>query len=141
VIDLHQYNLFPNVSPVFLAESLALLRSRPGPTPDDCFLDFFYFTRVSDHAARAAADRPVDVTMPADEAKAALGLLFAQDIDNLERAQRGLHQPGFTQLTLSQEEARIISLHRNLEHYLSIEPSEVTGGDPVEVGERPRRAD
>jgi hypothetical protein len=119
------------VSPVFLAESLALLRSRPGPTPDECLLDFFYFTRVSDPDARARMARPVDLTMETDAAKEALGLVFAQDIENLQRAQRGLHQPGFTHLTLSQEEARIVSLHRNLEHYLAIEPSEVTGGEPA----------
>jgi phenylpropionate dioxygenase-like ring-hydroxylating dioxygenase large terminal subunit len=131
VIDLHQYNLFPNVSPVFLAEGLSLLRSRPGTTPDDCVLDFFHFPRVSDPDARTNAARPVDVTLPPDQAKDALGLVFRQDIENLERAQRGLHQPGFTHLTLSQEEPRIIGLHRNLERYLGIEPSEVTGGEPA----------
>ena len=54
--------------------------------------------------------------------------VFNQDIENLRRVQRGLHQPGFTHLTLSREEMRIESLHRNLERYLGIEPSEVTGG-------------
>ncbi len=131
VIDLHQYNLFPNVSPVFLAESLALLRSRPGPTPDDCFLDFFHFARLSDPQTRASSSRPVDMTLSPDEAKEALGLVFAQDIGNLERYQRGLQQPAFTHLTLSQEEARIIGLHRNLERYLGIDPTEITGGEPA----------
>ena len=57
-----------------------------------------------------------------------LGLVFNQDIANLRHVQRGLHQPGFTHLTLSQEERRITSLHRNLERYLGISPSEVLGG-------------
>jgi hypothetical protein len=59
---------------------------------------------------------------------AELGGVFNQDVENLLRVQRGLHQPGFTHLTLSREEMRIESLHRNLERYLGIEPSELTGG-------------
>lgn len=123
VTDLHQYNCFPNISPVFLAESLALLRMRPGATPDDCLMDLLYFSRVPRDAPR---DRPVDVTMDAETAD--LGVVFNQDVENLQRAQRGLHQPGFTHLTLSREEMRIESLHRNLERYLGIEPTELTGG-------------
>ena len=55
--------------------------------------------------------------------------MFNQDIANLQRVQRGLHQPGFTHLTLSSEEMRIERLHRNLERYLGIEPSEILGGE------------
>ncbi len=124
VTDLHQYNCFPNISPVFLVESLALLRTRPGATPDDCLMDLFYFSRVAPGAPR---ERPVDLTMEAENAQ--LGGVFNQDVENLLRAQRGLHQPGFTHLTLSREEMRIESLHRNLERYLGIEPSEITGGE------------
>jgi len=51
-----------------------------------------------------------------------------QDVEALGRIQRGLHQPGFTHLTLSGEECRIVNLHRHLEEFLGIEPSEVTGG-------------
>jgi choline monooxygenase len=123
VTDLHQYNCFPNISPVFLVESLAVVRTRPGPTPDDCFLDLFFCNRAPADAAR---DRPVDVTMEAETAD--VGGVFNQDIGNLLRAQRGLHQPGFTHLTLSREEMRIESLHRNLERFLGIDPSDVTGG-------------
>ena len=123
VTDLHQYNCFPNISPVFLVESLALLRMRPGPTPDDCLMDLLYFSRVPPGAPR---ERPVDVTMDAESAD--LGGVFNQDVENLQHAQRGLHQPAFTHLTLSREEMRIESLHRNLEQYLGIEPSEISGG-------------
>jgi hypothetical protein len=123
VTDLHQYNCFPNISPVFLVESLAVVRARPGPTPDESLLDLIFLNRLPDGATRA---RPVDVTM--DAATADVGGVFNQDIANLQRVQRGLHQPGFTHLTLSNEEMRIESLHRNLEQYLGIEPSEVTGG-------------
>ena len=123
VTDLHQYNCFPNISPVFLVESLALLRMRPGSTPDDCLMDLLYFSRVPPGSPR---ERPVDVTMDAETAD--LGGVFNQDVENLQHAQRGLHQPAFTHLTLSREEMRIESLHRNLEQYLGIEPSEISGG-------------
>ena len=53
---------------------------------------------------------------------AQFGLVFEQDVANLQRVQRGLHQPGFTHLTLSGEEARIINLHRNLERHLGVDP-------------------
>ena len=56
-----------------------------------------------------------------------LGLILGQDAANIERAQRGLHQPGFTRMVLSREECRILNLHRNLERWLGISPSEITG--------------
>jgi len=124
VVDLHQYNLFPNLSPVFLSESLSVIRTRPGSGPDDCLLDLFFCKRRGSSTSPDA--RPVDATLQPDEAN--LGRVFNQDIENLQRVQRGLHQPGFTHLTLSQEEQRIISLHRNLERYLGISPTELTGG-------------
>jgi hypothetical protein len=45
--------------------------------------------------------------------------------------QRGLRQPGLTHLTLSSEECRIINLHRNLERYLGVSPTEICGGEPT----------
>ena len=128
VTDLHQFNCFPNISPVFLVESLACVRTRPGATPDDCFLDLIFCARVASTSDGPGADRsrPVDVTL--DPATADVGAVFNQDIANLMRAQRGLHQPGFTHLSLSHEEMRIERLHRNLEHYLGITPTELTGG-------------
>ena len=52
------------------------------------------------------------------------------DIAVLAGLQRGLHQPGFTHLTLSNEERRVINMHRNLERYLHLPQSErMTGGE------------
>ena len=36
--------------------------------------------------------------------------------------QRGMHSPGFTHLALSNEERRVINMHRNLERYLDLAP-------------------
>jgi hypothetical protein len=120
VVDLHQYNCFPNISPVFLSEALSIVRTRPGATPDECFLDIISCSRLP-AGASDRGPRPVDVTLQPGQAD--LGAVFNQDIANLQRAQRGLHQPGLTHLTLSREERRIVSLHRNLERYLAIEES------------------
>jgi choline monooxygenase len=66
--------------------------------------------------------------MTADEAEP--GLVITQDIRVLAGLQRGLHQPGFTHLTLSNEERRVINTHRNLERYLGLPESErITGGE------------
>jgi hypothetical protein len=63
-----------------------------------------------------------------DMESADFGFVLNQDVSVLRNAQRGVHQPGFTHLHLSSEEARIINLHRNLERYIGIEPSEMEGG-------------
>ena len=63
-------------------------------------------------------------------AEAHPGLVLSQDIAVLAGLQRGLHQPGLTHLTLSNEERRVINMHRNLESYLELPESEcMTGGE------------
>jgi choline monooxygenase len=125
LMNLQQYNLFPNATVLVFPDLLQVVKSRPGPTPDDCFMDALVFERhaVGDTSPRT---RAVPVTLPPD--KADFGLVLNQDVRNLQRAQRGLHQPGFTHLTLSGEECRIVNMHRNLEAYLGVTPSEITGG-------------
>ena len=49
-------------------------------------------------------------------------MVLDQDLSVLRTAQRGLHQPGLTHLTVSSEECRVLNLQRNLERYLGIEP-------------------
>jgi hypothetical protein len=66
--------------------------------------------------------------MTADEAHP--GLVLSQDIAVLAGLQRGLHQPGLTHVTLSNEERRVINMHRNLERYLDLPECErATGGE------------
>jgi hypothetical protein len=55
-----------------------------------------------------------------------------QDVANFERAHRGMLQPGLTHLTVSPvEECRLVNLHRNLEAYLGIEPTELVGAEQL----------
>jgi hypothetical protein len=125
LLTMSQYNLFPNVSLVVFPDLFTVLRSRPGPSPDEGLMDVLHFSRLP---AGATPPRPVDIALPADQ-DPPLGLVLSQDAGQIGRAQRGLHQPGFTRMTLSREECRILNLHRNLEQWLGITPSEITG-DP-----------
>ncbi len=123
LLDMQQYNLFPNTTIVAFPDLLQVVKSRPGPTPDECFMDTLVFERRPPGAPRTP---PMRVTVQPGDVD--FGLVINQDVESLGRLQRGLHQPGFTELVLSGEECRIVNLHRNLEEYLGISPSEVTGG-------------
>ena len=71
--------------------------------------------------------KPVDLTIPAD-GELPLGLVLNQDVPNVARNQKGLRQPGLTHLVVSPtEECRVVNLHRNLEEYLGIDPTELVG--------------
>ncbi len=125
VMRLHQYNIFPNMTLLANADHLTVMTSHPGPDPDHGELVMMLWTRMSPGAARC---RPADITTTADEAEP--GLVLTQDISILAGLQRGLHQPGFTHLTLSGEERRVINLHRNLERYLDLPEADLmTGGE------------
>ncbi|MCV7401557.1 aromatic ring-hydroxylating dioxygenase subunit alpha [Mycobacterium fragae] len=125
VLRLHQYNVFPNLTLLTNADHLTVMASRPGPDPDHGEFVMFLWTRMPHGAPRS---KPTDVRLKAGEADP--GLVMTQDITVLAGLQRGLHQPGFTHLTLSNEERRVINMHRNLERYLELPDSErITGGE------------
>lgn len=123
---LHQYNVFPNLTLLTNADHLTVMTSHPGPDPEHGELVMYLWSRMAPGAPRT---RPIDVRMSADEAHP--GLVLTQDISVLAGLQRGLRQPGFTHVTLSNEERRVINLHRNLERYLDLpEADRMTGGEP-----------
>ena len=125
VMRLHQYNVFPNMSLLTNADHMTVLTARPGPDPDHGELVMILWTRMPPDAPRI---KPADMRMTADEAHP--GLVLTQDIAVLAGLQRGLHQPGLTHVTLSNEERRVISMHRNLESYLDLpEPDRMSGGE------------
>jgi len=124
LLDMSQYNLFPNVTVLVFADMLQIVRSRPGATPDDAYMDAFSFERVAPRDT-APRTKPVDLEL-SPEGELPLGLILNQDFANFGRSQRGLHQPGLTHLMVSPtEECRIVNLHRNLEEWLGITPSEI----------------
>jgi phenylpropionate dioxygenase-like ring-hydroxylating dioxygenase large terminal subunit len=127
VMRLHQYNVFPNMTLLVNADHLTVMTALPGPDPDHGELVMLLWTRMAPGSPRI---KPADMRMTADEAHP--GLVLTQDIAVLPGLQRGLHQPGFTHLVLSNEERRVINMHRNLERYLQLPDSErITGGETV----------
>jgi choline monooxygenase len=125
VMRLHQYNVFPNMSLLTNADHMTVLLARPGPDPDHGEMVMILWTRMPQGAPRM---KPADMRMTTDEAHP--GLVLSQDIAVLAGLQRGLHQPGLTHVTLSNEERRVINMHRNLERYLDLEQSQrMTGGE------------
>ena len=110
MMTMRQYNLFPNITVLVFGDLLQVVRSRPGPTPDEGFMDVLAFDRVAPGAPRST---PITAELPAGSHS--LGLVLDQDVANVERAQRGLHAPGLTHLTLSGEECRSINLPRTLD--------------------------
>ena len=118
VMRLHQYNIFPNMTLLANADHLTVLAARPGPDPDHGELVMMLWMRMALGAPRCA---PADVRLAADEAEP--GLVLTQDISVLAGLQRGLHQPGLTHVTLSNEERRVINMHRNLDRYLDLPES------------------
>ncbi len=125
MMRLHQYNVFPNMTLLANADHLTVMTSHPGSDPDHGELVMILWTRMPPGAPRS---KPADVRMKADEAHP--GLVLTQDITVLAGLQRGLRQPGLEHLTLSNEERRVINMHRNLERYLELSDDDcMTGGE------------
>jgi phenylpropionate dioxygenase-like ring-hydroxylating dioxygenase large terminal subunit len=123
MLRLHQYNLFPNSTVLITPDLLSIICARPGKTPDDCDMVMLNFEPCAPGAPRS---QPFDATVPPGQAD--FGYVINADVEVAPRVQRGLHQPGMTHMALSSEECRVINTQRNLERYLGIEPSELTGG-------------
>jgi phenylpropionate dioxygenase-like ring-hydroxylating dioxygenase large terminal subunit len=132
MMRLHQYNVFPNLTLLANADHLTVMAAHPGPDPDHGEFVMLLWTRMPPGAPRI---KPFDVRMPASEAEP--GLVMTQDINVLAGLQRGLRQAGFTHLTLSNEERRVINMHRNLERYLDLpEADRMTSGGETGDGRR-----
>ncbi len=124
LLDMSQYNLFPNVTVLVFADMLQVVRARPGSSPDDAYMDAFSFDRVAADDPRPRS-KPFDIELAPDQ-ELPVGLILNQDFANFARSRRGLHQPGFTELLVSaSEECRIVNMHENLERYLGISPTEL----------------
>ena len=125
IMEMDQYNVFPNITVLFHPDLLSVLRTRPGSSPDECWLDVFQFDR---RGADAPRTQPMKLEVPIDSM--AFGTVFNQDFSMLRTAQRGMHQPGFTRVTISQEEGRILNNQLALERWCDISPSEIEGDLP-----------
>jgi hypothetical protein len=117
VLDMDQYNVFPNITVLVFSDMLNVVRARPGASVGEAWMDAYLFQR------RAAGDesprtQPFEMVVGPDD-DVPLGLVLGQDVANFARAQKGMAQPGLTHLTVSStEECRILNLHKNLDEYL-----------------------
>ncbi len=115
IMGLRQYNLFPNATVLVSADSFNVLVSRPSTEIDRAELFTLHFERCP--AGGQPTKRPTDVSNPLDAQR--LGLVFNQDVEVMSALQRGLSQPGLTEVVVSSEERRILNTHRVLEEYLA----------------------
>jgi phenylpropionate dioxygenase-like ring-hydroxylating dioxygenase large terminal subunit len=116
MLELHQYNLFPNATVLITPDLLSVIVARPGADAEHAEMVMFSFSRAP--SADAPRATPFDVTLGPDQAD--FGFVLNADMRIAPDVQRGLRQPGLTHLTLSSEECRVINTHRNLERYLGI---------------------
>jgi phenylpropionate dioxygenase-like ring-hydroxylating dioxygenase large terminal subunit len=121
MLDLAQYNLFPNATVLVWADEVNVITSRPGMATDRAEMTLSIFHRKP--SAATPRKRPRDLAIAPD---GDLGFVFNQDVAMLKTAQLGLRQPGLTHIVLSGEECRIVNMHRNLERQLGIEPSQLS---------------
>jgi choline monooxygenase len=127
MMTMEQYNLFPNITVLIFGDLLQVVRSRPGSTPNEGYMDIMAFDRVA-----PGAPRRDPVTMEIEAGSYSMGLVVDQDVANVERSHRGLRSPGLTHLTLSGEECRIINLHRNLDRVTGVDSGmQISPLDPL----------
>jgi choline monooxygenase len=131
-LNMSQYNLFPNVTVLVFSDMVNVVRSRPGATHLDAYMDALTFERRPRRSSGLPSGRSRPFEMELDPTgELPLGIVLNQDLANFEGSQRGMHQPGLTHLTISPtEERRIVNLHRNLEEFLGIHPTELGGLTP-----------
>lgn len=115
ILRLAQYNLFPNATLLVWADMVNLLVGRPGPAVDQAELLSYIFIRAADPAAPRHPPFEMDRGPDAD-----FGVVLNADVRVLLNMQRGISQPGFTELVLSAEECRVVNFHRNLERQLGL---------------------
>jgi phenylpropionate dioxygenase-like ring-hydroxylating dioxygenase large terminal subunit len=116
VIDDFHYHLFPNGVLNVFAGWFGLTRTRPGATPDECFLDMWNFDlRPEDD--EDSHPRPEEILLGPEEI-ASLGPVVIQDLELLPRVQRGLRQPGIELLRLTPAESRIGRMHEILDRLM-----------------------
>jgi phenylpropionate dioxygenase-like ring-hydroxylating dioxygenase large terminal subunit len=121
LLDMQQYNVFPNLTALVFADMLAVVRARPGAAVGEAFMDAMSFERVP--PGDTPRTKPFELELDPGE-ELPLGLVLNQDLANFARSQKGMHQPGLRELHVSAtEECRIVNLHRNLEEYLDLERS------------------
>lgn len=123
VLDAIQYQMFPNLIPWGGFSFPLVYRYRPAESPDWCWFDVMIMAPLPE-GVPVPRDVPCTV-LPSDEPWAncaelgGLGPVYDQDMVNLPKVQRGLHNDTMNELTMAQyQERNIRDFHRRLEAFL-----------------------
>jgi phenylpropionate dioxygenase-like ring-hydroxylating dioxygenase large terminal subunit len=123
-LDAIEYYLFPNFAPWAGPLQSLVYRWRPnGDDPESCIMDVYRLVPFPAGTERPAPARHthLGVDQPWSDAPGMGGLadIFAQDMANLPRVQRGLHTSGKPGVTLGNyQEIRIRHIHLALDRYI-----------------------
>jgi phenylpropionate dioxygenase-like ring-hydroxylating dioxygenase large terminal subunit len=125
--DPHHYNVFPNCSVTFGADSVLLQRMRPHPTdPQRCRFDHWVYVspasiergiyRNNEGRVEFKGDAEVDLIEYGDKS---MGIIADQDIGITAGQQIGLRSRGYRGSNLADQEARVARLHQVIDEYIA----------------------
>ncbi|MBA3743134.1 aromatic ring-hydroxylating dioxygenase subunit alpha [Sporichthya sp.] len=120
VLDAIQYQMFPNLIPWGGFSFPLVYRYRPAENPDWCYFDVMILAPMPEGVPLPRDAAPIE--LPSDEPWAncellgGLGPVYDQDMVNLPKVQRGLHNDSLRELVFSEyQERNIRHFHRRLE--------------------------
>jgi len=123
-LDAIEYYLFPNFAPWAGVLQALVYRWRPnGDDPETCIMDVYRlapFDPAGERPPTAEHTRlTVDQAWSEAEGMGGLAAVFAQDMNNLPKVQKGLHSSGKPGVTLGNyQEVRIRHIHRTIDRYV-----------------------
>ena len=123
VLDMEQYNLFPNITVLVFADMLSVVRARPGTHVEEAYMDVFAFTRVQATRRRRARSRSTRCSRPTPTRRSAS---CSTRTSATSRARSAVcTSPGSrTSRCRPPRSAGVVNLHRTLEEYLGIGPED-----------------
>jgi len=125
--DPHHYNIFPNCSVTFGADSILLQRMRPHPTdPQQCLFDHWTYVSLASiehgifEAGRGRQEFAGDAELQTIEyGDTSMGIIADQDIGITTGQQLGLRSRGYRGAHLADQEARIARYHQVIDEYIA----------------------
>ena len=116
VLGMLDFCFYPNLVGPITAGNWNFFRFRPnGDDPDTCLFDWMCLHRYGDDEVVAPLEKAwyPDWRMTRD-----WGPVISQDLDNMGKVQRGMHEETYPGLRLGRQEEGIRNLHRFLDRYI-----------------------
>jgi phenylpropionate dioxygenase-like ring-hydroxylating dioxygenase large terminal subunit len=115
LLDVREWNIFPNIVLPCTVDSSVFLRVRPnGADPHSCFLDV-----CSLEQSPETSNKPISRAFYADWRDHEWGRLLTQDFANIGRVQRGMRSRSFEALRCGRPDSNTENFHRALTGYLT----------------------